>query len=205
MPLSNQPEPNRPIPRDDLRNTLLIIEKGKQYKDTAILKAILNVAFYMPSSNHMLYEYLQIYQGGLYERLLEDDAEYYLYDESDIAQAQEELYKRAYGDFKEAMWLLEQDFRGIINHRERDFYSDIIQPDYFTEEQRSIWNTFRKNILAAKNNSSEDSSQEAKHALEKLRTYLQGIYGPLIETAAETKLFRYEIEERQKAGERPAP
>lgn len=179
MPLSNQPEPNKPIPRDDLRNTLLIIEKGRQYKDTDILEAILNVAFYMPSSNHMLYEYLQIYQGGIYERLVSNDRHQYLYADHDMAQAKEELYRRAYGDFKEALWLLEQDLRAITTHSPSSHYSDVIQSQYFTNTQRATWEVYRNVVVATRNKPGIHYVKKAKQALYELRLFLQSLYGQL--------------------------
>lgn len=101
MSLSHQLGLHAPTSHDDLRNTLQIIERAWHHKDATILQSILGVAFYMPSSTHMLYEHLQVYQGGLLERILSNDPARYMYDDDAVAIAKKELYYRAYSNLKE--------------------------------------------------------------------------------------------------------
>ncbi len=153
MPLPNQSNQLQSISLGDLRSTLLIIEKGAHYKDPDILQSILGVAFYMPSNNHALYEQLQVYQGGLYERIL-DNTDYF-YDDTALHAAKEALYKHAYGNFNEALWLIKQDIRsataqGLVAHP----LSSVIRPEYFTKAQRATWNALQKELLAARQGAS---------------------------------------------------
>lgn len=137
MSLAHQLQLTTPISHDDLRNTLQIIERAWHYKDATILQAILGIALYMPSSSHMLYEHLQVYQGGLLERINETDPHHYLYTDTAISEAKKELYRRAYGDFKEALWLLKHEYHGASG---QSLYTSVIRPEYFTKKQRILWN-----------------------------------------------------------------
>ncbi|MGH7217987.1 MAG: hypothetical protein ACREGE_00875 [Candidatus Microsaccharimonas sp.] len=139
MSLSNQLGLTTSVSHDDLRNTLQIIERAWHYKDVTILQAILGVALHMPSSTHALYEHLQVYQGGLLERITEKNPRYYLYSDAAVTDAKKELYRCAFGDFNEALWLLKYKSQRAAESSVN--VSSIIRPEYFTEKQRMDWNT----------------------------------------------------------------
>ncbi len=172
-------EPNlaMPISHNELRAFLQIVEKVVKIGDASLLLDLCAL------SGLFSYDYMDdvnTYVFGSQERLqFGADTEYRSYGDDDIDEAKKDLEEIAYGDFDEAMSVLESDLNDFPYHYSH--MSDIFRPDYFKADDRKIWDKLRKVIAKPAAESDQDKLERtAKNAVEKLRLYQQKSYGKLI-------------------------
>ncbi len=175
--MNNESNISRPISHDALRAFLQAIEKVIKIGDESLLWDLCVIGGLFP------YDYTDeicTYTYGSQERLqCGADSEYRSYSDDAIDDAKKELEEIAYGDFDEAMSVLESDLDDFPYHYSHR--SDIFRPDYFETDDRKIWDKLRQVIAKPADESDQDKLEKtAKAAITKLRTYQQKSYGKMV-------------------------
>lgn len=191
--MNSQKNTTGPISHRDLRAFLDIAKKAIELGDISLLGNLQTISYLVEPENN---QDVQDYINGESDRLASIDGEYRMYDDDDIKNAKDALGKVAYGDFNEAMLALEHDLKNISYANKLS--SDIFKPEYFSENDRIIWEKLRSvATLLLGNKDGEISGQGSTDALRDLRQYQQKTYGSLIPVIFATYI---KDEEQNKTG-----
>ncbi len=185
-----------PPSHQELRNAIALLKRGRELNDGSIIDNTLSLARSTYEIDASIYALLVTYSDTPLSSAGED-VYYSLHSPEDRKEAETELIRLAYGDFNEALHLLQQDLFNLdptINRGEP--FSDIFDANYFTPEQQKLWNELRQPVEDSRNNPGQDFTKEAMGAFRKLRHHQQQVYGQLLPTMVATYLSNGEEESR---------
>lgn len=179
-----------PIYHDGLRALLRIVERAIEQDDSDALEDALVLGRKLDFEQHAN---INTYINGSMERLASDYDDWFMYNKDQVIEAKRQLEKVAYGDFDEAMRMLENDLYCIDRYRnESDIESNVFRSDFFDNDDRKKWHELRSVMLKYfKVPYSENQNDEIENAMKELREYQQKSYGPLIPTMTATYIKRY--------------
>lgn len=158
-----------------------LVEKALKYQDEELLDYaadLIDVAEYDNKAD------LRTYIFGTKDRLSKNDCayrhgRYCCYSDESVRGAKRQLEQAAYGDFNEAMQVLERD---LFNDSYGDaIESDIYRPNLFSEKDKKLWECLRQPLkVSVVDSDGEKRGIAIMKAYNALRADRQKVCGPLI-------------------------
>jgi hypothetical protein len=171
----------RPSTHRTLRALLRTIERANAQGDIDALKDAYDLAEELTENGGLVMEYI----NGLSERLRDGEYRaYFMYTDQDLDNIKNDLEKEGFGDFDEAMEILEYDLNSIDRYRSiDDMESRVFRPELFEDDDRAIWNTLWANAKSYFDDNKSDTADNCLgESIMKIRSYQQKSHGPLILT-----------------------
>lgn len=163
----------RPVSHSELRAWLEITEKALKLKDIKLLE---NLSILSSLFDDEYRRDAFVYSRALLERLEKHKKDvYYVYDDETVELSKDALYRKAYGDFNEAMAAIERDLTRYPADSKCE--SDAFKPEYFDEEDRKIWDELRKVSINLDYDIPDNRNDKY---VKKLRKHQEKSYGPQI-------------------------